>query len=58
LALGAMMAQDPSSIALSFCLEEVLLLNLINEGLKGNKEFKGFEGMMGKWFPNGLDKKK
>lgn len=54
LAMGASMAPDPQSVALSMCLEEILLLNLINNGLKGGKDLKKFEDVWGKFFPNGL----
>ena len=60
LAAGAMMSPDVQSVALSLCLDSILLLKLINEGLKGKKKLKEFEdgwGNMLKGIDLNLDNK-
>jgi len=52
-AMGAMMVQDPQSIAMSLALEQTLLLTLIGAAYKGNKNLQDFTNLMKDWFGNG-----
>lgn len=58
-AIGASMVQEPQAIAVSLALEQLLLLTLIGDSYKSNKEFKHFTDLMSKAFGNsgvkGLD---
>lgn len=49
-AMGAVMVQDPQSIAMSLALEQILLLNLLGASYKTNKDLKGFSELMNGWW--------
>ncbi len=53
-AMGAVMVKDPQSIAISLTLEHLLLLSLIGDSYKENKEMANFSDLMTNWFGDGI----
>jgi len=53
--MGAVMVQDPHAIAISLALEQLILLMLVGNCYKENKDLKSFSDLMSNWFSGGIE---
>lgn len=53
-AMGVIMVQDPQAIAISMALEQLVLLTLLVNAYKDNKDLKRFTDFMNTVFPSGI----